>query len=108
MTVLHLQMLAVAEQAFKAFLDDVQEGFMVMTQHAARRRAAHEQAMQNGGDSNRSVVTRTVRSPPIVFTMAHVEFMTKLGDVLAGLPRGSAGQPLYAIAASIKGSMAVA
>ena len=103
----HVQMLAVAEQAFRAFLEDVQEAFMVMTQHAAKRRAVHQQAIRNCGSSNHSVATRTVRSPPIVFTMVHVEFMTKLGDVLAGLPQGSAGQPLYAIAASIKGSLAV-
>ena len=123
---LWLQMLAVAEQAFLAFLEDAQEAFDIMTQHAARRRAMRNQALKvsnssghpsscigshdgeeaagsrgsSGGDADTNRGT-SARSPPLVFTPAHVDFITQLADVMARLPRGSAGQPLYAIAASI-------
>lgn len=121
-----LQMLAVAEHAFLAFLEDAQEAFDIMTQHAARRRAMRNQAQKvsnssgcpssgsggsggeeaagsrgsSGGDTAMHRGT-SARSPPLVFTPAHVDFITQLADVMARLPRGSAGQPLYAIAASI-------
>lgn len=127
------EMLAVAEQAFLAFLEDAQEAFDIMTQHAARRRAMRNQAQQvstgschpssgsggndgqeaagsrgsSGGDTDTNRGT-SARSPPLVFTPAHVDFITQLADVMARLPRGSAGQPLYAIAASIRSRLSAA
>ncbi len=110
---LSLQVLAVAEQAFLAFLEDTQEGFNIMTQHAARRRAVRNQTIRNSSSSSSSSdnssgsnadlsTSSRHRSPAIVFTAVHVDFMNRLGDVMARLPRGNAGQPLYAIASSIK------
>jgi len=119
-------MLAVAEQAFLAFLEDAQEAFNIMTNHAARRKAVKDQKLRNsssgrsssssgvaspgsgvgpsssdhgsGGSGGQPWGGTSAQSPPIVFTKAHVEFMNRLGDVMARLPRGNAGQPLYAIA----------
>lgn len=129
------EMLAVAEQAFLAFLEDAQEAFNTMTNHAARRKAVQDQELRNRNSSGRSSSSSggaspgsglgpsgighgssdsggqrlggiSAQSPPIVFTKAHVEFMSRLGDVMARLPRGNAGQPLYAIAASINSKLA--
>ncbi len=128
-------MLAVAEQAFLAFLEDAQEAFNIMTNHAARRKAVKDQELKNSSSSDRSSSSSggaspgsgvgsssidhgssssggqrwggtSAQSPPIVFTKAHVEFMNRLGDVMARLPRGHAGQPLHAIAASINSKLA--
>ena len=127
-------MLAVAEQAFLAFLQDAQEAFNIMTNHAARRKAVKDQELMNsssgssssssggaspgsgvgpsgsyhdsGGSGGQRWGGTSAQSPPIVFTKAHVEFMNRLGDVMARLPRGNAGQPLYATAASINSKLA--
>lgn len=128
-------MLAVAEQAFLAFLQDAQEAFNIMTNHAARRKAVKDQELRNSSSRGRSSSSSddaspgsgvgpsssdyvsngsgaqswggtSAQSPPLVFTKAHVEFMNRLGDVMARLPRGNAGQPLYAIAASINSNLA--
>jgi len=117
----------VAEQAFLAFLGDAQEAFNIMTNHAARRKAVKDQKLRNsssgrsssssgvgpsssdhgsGGSGGQPWGGTSAQSPPIVFTKAHVEFMNRLGDVMARLPRGNAGQPLYAIAASINSKLA--
>ncbi len=135
-------MLAVAEQAFLAFLEDAQEAFNIMTSHAARRKAVKDQELRNSSNSGRSSSSSrgsspgssvglssidhglsgsgdhglsgsggqpwrgmSAQSPPIVFTKAHIDFMNRLGDVMTRLPRGNAGQPLYAIAASINSKL---
>ncbi|KAA6420556.1 MAG: hypothetical protein FRX49_09717 [Trebouxia sp. A1-2] len=128
------EMLAVAERAFLAFLQDAHEAFNIMTNHAARRQAVRNQELRNSSSGGRSSsssgasslgsdvgpsgidhdssgsgahrwAATSAQSPPIVFTKAHVEFMNRLGDVMARLPRGNAGQPLYAIAASINSKL---
>ena len=105
-----LQVLAVAEQAFLAFLENADEAFSIMTKHAARRRAMHQQAIRNNSTTGNNITAangQAVRSPPLVFTAAHMEFMDKLACLMSRLPGGNAGQPLFAIAASIKSRMTV-
>lgn len=113
-SVMQPQILVTAEQAFLVFLEDAQEAFIIMTQHASRRRATRDQSStasssdtvgspSSGVDPNTGIPSWG--SPPISITAAHVEFMAKLADVTARLPRGNAGQPLSAIAASISSKM---
>ncbi len=113
-------MLAVAEQAFLAFLEDAQEAFNIMTSHAARRKAVKDQELRNSSNSGRSSSSSrgsspgssvglssidhglsgsggqpwrgmSAQSPPIVFTKAHIDFMNRLGDVMTRLPRAMQG-----------------
>ena len=105
-----LQVLHLAEQAFLEFLKDADKAFNMIIQHAARRRGHRDQS--NSDSSSASLRDETVdnhvQQAAVVFTSAHVDFVTRLGDVMSRLPGGRAGCSLFALAASIRNQLTTA
>ena len=96
-------MLQRAEHAFLVFLEDAEAAFEVITQDAARRRALRDQPQPHHSSPEHSspAVDQTQQSPAMTLTAAHLQFISRLAEVLSRLPGSNAGRPLAAIAASI-------
>ena len=99
-----LQVLQLAEQAFLIFLEDEQEAFSVITQHAARRRALRDESSNSKRDSSsrtdtsESSTCKAHQQPPIVLTPDHTELIERMALAMSRLPGGDAGRRLSAIA----------
>lgn len=99
-----LQVLKMTEQAFLVFLDDEQEAFHTITEHAARRRALKDQP------SSTTELQRPTGGhlPSTDFHAAHVDIINQMGLAMSQLPAGGgdAGRCLSAIAALLGAALA--
>lgn len=97
-------MLQLAEQAFLVFLEDEEEAFNVITQHAARKRALRDEASnsKSGGSSkagtSESSSCKPHPQPAVVFTPDHTDIIKRMESAMSQLPGGEAGRRLFAIA----------
>ncbi|KAL3135472.1 hypothetical protein ABBQ38_005952 [Trebouxia sp. C0009 RCD-2024] len=99
-----LEVLQLAEQAFLIFLEDEQEAFNVITQHAERRRALRNESRNSRTgsssrlDTSKSSIYNAHQQPPIILTPEHKELVERLGSAMSRLPGGDGGHRLSAIA----------
>ncbi|KAL3158632.1 hypothetical protein ABBQ32_011382 [Trebouxia sp. C0010 RCD-2024] len=99
-----LEVLQLAEQAFLVFLEDEQEAFNVITQHAERRRACRDESKHSKRSSSSRVDTsnsstcKTHQQPPIILTPQHKELVEQMQSAMSRLPGGNGGRSLSAIA----------
>ena len=92
-----LQVLKLAEQAFLVFLEDEQEAFHTITQHAAKRRALKDQS--SSSRHARTSESAKDQLPNMKLQAAHGEIIHQMVQAMNQLPGGDAGRHLSAIAA---------
>ena len=90
-------MLKLAEQAFLVFLEDEQEAFHTITQHAAKRRALKDQC--SSSRAARTSESAGNQLPNMKLQAGHVEIIHQMVQAMNQLPGGDAGRRLSAIAA---------
>lgn len=89
-----LQVLKMTEQAFLIFLEDEQEAFRTITNHAARRRALRDQ-------SSSTLKLGHLPDTGLHVHIAHVDLIAQMGLAMSQLPGGGgdAARQLLAVTA---------